>query len=706
MPVRFILGMHNHQPVGNFDSVFAQAAADAYQPFLDLIAQFPKLPFVLHTSGSLLEWLEVHRKSYVRDLQALVRRGQCEILGGGWYEPILTMLPRRDRVGQLRRYAEHLHGLFGVKPRGAWLAERVWEPSLASDLAEAGVEYTLLDDHQFRQAGLGPDELHQPFLTEDEGRLVKVFPISEPMRYLVPWKSAAEAVQHLVWLHGTHPDAVAVCADDGEKFGAWPGTHEHCFTKNWLKEFFERLIDEAAAGTIRLQTLAQTADEAQRPPLIYLPDGSYREMTEWALPARRQVERQRALQKLEALPAEDANAVRGFLRAGLWSNFRAKYPEVREMYARMLEVSGRVEAARQAGHAKAGEAAQELYRAQCNCAYWHGAFGGLYLPHLRHAVYRHLLAAENLLLPEAVRAGRRLETEIGDFNLDGENEVRLGNARLVAHFDPGQGGTLFGLDLRPQRCNLQASLARRFEPYHETILEAAKGKAAKAQVSLVEETARFKQAGLELLLTYDPWPRHSLLDRFWDGDADLARVRAGHAEERGDFLGQPFAQELSADGSEARLTMKRIGAVLGQRVTLTKAVTLRAAGDSLEVAYRLEDLPKTRLRFGVEFMVAGMAASQPDRFFSLPSRPNAGPLETVLDETNATQIALTDQWLKLRTTLSWDRPGGLWAWPQQTVSQSEGGFEAVHQGNLLVPHWRLDGAPTWEIRFVWRFETL
>ena len=70
-------------------------------------------------------------------------------------------------------------------------------------------------------------------------------------------------------------------------------------------------------------------------------------------------------------------------------------------------------------------------------------------------------------------------------------------------------------------------------------------------------------------------------------------------------------------------------------------------------------------------------------------------------------MGLVDEWLKLRATLSWDRPAGLWAWPQQTVSQSEGGFEAVHQGNILLPHWRLqpDSSGVWETRFDWHFET-
>src|SRR5260221_10924542 len=132
MPLRFVFGLHDHQPVGNFDSVFEQAYRDAYLPFLELMEQYPEIPFTLHHSGCLLEWLVAHRAEYVARLRALVERKQVEILGGGFYEPIMTMLPRRDRVGQIRTYTAYQEQLFPCKIRGMWLAERVWEPDLVS----------------------------------------------------------------------------------------------------------------------------------------------------------------------------------------------------------------------------------------------------------------------------------------------------------------------------------------------------------------------------------------------------------------------------------------------------------------------------------------------------------------------------------------------------------------------------------------------
>ena len=96
--VRLVLTFHNHQPVGNFDGVFEQAYRDSYLPFLDVMQDYPEIPFGLHTSGSLLEWLERHRPEYIERLRRMVGASQVEIIGGAFYEPILANIPRRDRI--------------------------------------------------------------------------------------------------------------------------------------------------------------------------------------------------------------------------------------------------------------------------------------------------------------------------------------------------------------------------------------------------------------------------------------------------------------------------------------------------------------------------------------------------------------------------------------------------------------------------------
>lgn len=124
--LRLALVIHNHQPIGNFDGVFEQAYQDSYKPFLDLLAEFPSLAITLHNSGSLLEWLVEHRPEYLDQIRELADRGQIEIIGGPFYEPILASIPQRDRIGQIQQYSRYLEKLFGQPVRGMWVPERVW----------------------------------------------------------------------------------------------------------------------------------------------------------------------------------------------------------------------------------------------------------------------------------------------------------------------------------------------------------------------------------------------------------------------------------------------------------------------------------------------------------------------------------------------------------------------------------------------------
>ena len=155
--VRLVLAFHNHQPIGNFDGVFEQAYQESYLPFLNVLTEFPDIPFALHISGSLLEWIEGAHPEYIDRVRAMVSRGQIEIMGGAYYEPILSNIPRRDRIGQITMYSEHLESLFHTVIRGMWVPERVWEQSFAGDISAAGIRYTILDDHHFKSGGLRDD---------------------------------------------------------------------------------------------------------------------------------------------------------------------------------------------------------------------------------------------------------------------------------------------------------------------------------------------------------------------------------------------------------------------------------------------------------------------------------------------------------------------------------------------------------------------
>ncbi len=702
--VRLILTLHNHQPVGNFEGVFEAAFRDSYQPFLEVMEGYPELPFVLHTSGPLMEWLVEQRPEYVDRLRALVEAGRVEILGGPFQEPILTMIPHRDRVGQIRAYSAFLESLFGRSVRGMWMPERVWEQHLTSALAEAGIEYTVLDDFHFQRAGVRESELFGYHLTEDDGRLLKVFPNSERMRYLVPWREPHESFEYLRRLAEERPGAVVVCADDGEKFGAWPNTHEHVFARGWLRRFCDMLA--ANRDWVETTTFARAVDETLPVGKVYLPDSSYREMTEWVLPSDQFQTYQRAVKQADGRP--ESAALLPFARAGgFWRNFKAKYAESGEMYARMLAVSNRLAAIESRGVAdkdSLARARRELYRGQCNCPYWHGAFGGLYLPHLRNAIYRHLIAADEALDEAEGKVGPRVDLEVGDFNLDARQEARLENDHLVAFVRPALGGHVYELDVRRARTNLLATLDRRPEPYHGTIAAAARGEASDDHRPAVTEEVVFKQEGLDRLLVYDRQPRKALVDHFYPLDASPDDLACCRDLERGDFATGTYLSKVQRESGRVVLKMERAGRADGHAIRIRKTIVLASADPALEVGYVLDGLtPGVPLHFCVEFNVASMAGHVPDRYFADADGRRLGMLDSTHDLGETPGLSLTDEWLDLTASLGWSRPAKVWTFPVQTVSQSEGGFEAVFQSAVVMPHWVVTGDESgrWEVAIRW-----
>ncbi len=702
--LRLILALHNHQPVGNFDGVCQQALEESYWPFLNTIANFPHLRWALHTSGSLAEWLDKHDGGYLDRLAELVAADRLEVIGGAFYEPILTMLPSRDRVGQIRGYSQWLERRLGARVRGMWMPERVWEQSLARDLAQANIGYTILDDFHFQGAGLTEEQLDGYYLTEDDGRLLGVFPGSERLRYTIPFGSPEATIDHLRAIAERRPNAVVVFADDGEKFGTWPDTHRHVYTDGWLVRFFEALT----ANRDWLETTTPSDALEQVPPLgkVYLPDASYREMTEWALPAKQ-------LEEYVALTHACADwpqwsQLKRYVRGGFWRNFKVKYPEADEMYTRMLQVSQRLEAAEAAGQSSelVERARTELYRGQCNCSYWHGAFGGIYLPHLRNAVYRSLIAADNLLDQAQGRHEPWVEVVSGDFNLDGRPEVQLANDRMAAWLSPAQGGQLYELDVRSICHNLLATLARRPEAYHRKVLAGAAG--SEKSVSSIHDRVVFKQAGLDQRLQYDQHLRKSLQDHFFDHDVAAEAVAMGQAMERGDFLGGVYETRLRRGASRCQAVLTRDGNAWGCPLRITKSVTMEAGSSALEVHYELEGLPAGRpLHFAMEWNFAGLPAGADDRYFYDIERRRLGTLGTRLDLTNADGIGLADQWLGIGVGLRFSRPTGVWTFPIETVSTSEGGFELVHQSVAVLPHWIVtgDAAGRWQVALTLSLDT-
>jgi alpha-amylase/alpha-mannosidase (GH57 family) len=519
-PLRFVFGVHQHQPVGNFGYVFEEHTRDVYLPLLKALAEREFFPIVMHLSGPLLEWLESSHSKYLDMVGELAAAGKIEMLLSGYYEPLLAALPRDDRVEQIVWMREAIASRFGVTASGLWLTERVWEPELAADLADAGVRYVLVDDRHFLVTGFQREQLHVPWRTESDGKRVDVLAIDERLRYLIPFRPPSEIATYVRDLRAAG-HGLAVFADDGEKFGGWPGTREWVYDKGWLRDFLNTMESLVASGEITLSTCTDALDAVPSGGLAYLPTASYREMEGWSLPPT-------AALRLAELETElGADRIAGedgaFIRGGHWRNFLAKYPESNRAHKKMMALSA---LCRRRGDPE--DVRRAIGRAQCNDASWHGVFGGLYLPHLREAVWVNLAHAEREL-----RSNEKLTAQVLDFDADGSDEVWVHSAHFSAVVAPARGGAVVEYTIFEDGVNYADVLTRRREAYHDEALAQA---ARKATADKPDNQGMASIHDLEHAMTLIERPAIDLDDRAFFVDRILSADLTPDQHARADYM--------------------------------------------------------------------------------------------------------------------------------------------------------------------------
>ncbi|MFC1632184.1 alpha-amylase/4-alpha-glucanotransferase domain-containing protein [Candidatus Omnitrophota bacterium] len=632
-----LFGVHNHQPVGNLPAVFRKATEDCYRPFLETINKFPQLKSTLHFSGALIDWLLKNDPELLQIVKQMVKQGRLEILSGGYFEPVLPVIPERDRIGQIEMLNNFIRDYFEYEPQGLWLGERVWAPELISSLTKVGLKYILLDDFHLLKAGLSHKDLSGYYTIQNSTPPLSCFTVNKELRYLIPFSRPKQVIKYLKDRAKNTQNPALTIVDDGEKFGLWPGTQRWVYRKKWLEQFFQLLVDNQSWLSTR--TISEYLHSEKPQGSIQVPAGGYQEIMQWS--------------------------------GGAFENFFSKYPEANRLHKRMLDVSARL--ARSADQDLT--ARRYLYMAQCNCPYWHGVFGGIYLAHLRHAVYANLIRAEAALED---RQAVQLSSEIIDLDQGTQPELMIKNGILNLFISAERGGAITELDYRPQAVNLCDGFSRRPEAYHQRVGSSNKLRLKRkfSQAMNIRDLFRSKEQGLDKFLSYDRYLRTSLLDHFLPSQLGCSNFKNLDYPELGDFINGKYALTQKTSTDQLKLFLQRTGQVnyRGQdlAVKITKELALAQESADVAIRYKLENLTEIPLEmiFGVEFNLA----------LGTPNKEE-------IDRAASQKLSFADPVNKLRVSLIFDRQTNIWAFPIETISCSESGFERNYQQTAILAHW-------------------
>jgi len=700
--------IHNHQPVGNFPWVFQQVYEESYLPLIAALERHPIVRLSLHYTGSLLDWLEQAHPEFLTRIAALVERGQVEIVSGGYYEPILPSIPDADKIAQILRLSAYVERTFGVKPGGMWLAERVWEPGLPRLLREAGITWTILDDIHFKNVGLDESDLYGYYATEDQSSVLKVYATSQLLRYTIPWRPVRETIENLRALATADGGRIAVMGDDGEKFGSWPETGPYCWGMDgcpgWVDEFFSALSENQS--WLHMTLLSEYARDHPALGRVYLPTSAYIEMTEWALPPKKSY---LFGQLLHQLADEKRADILQFMRGGFWRSFLVRYHEVNNQHKKMLRVHDRVYGV----GATEEHGAVDLWKAQANDTYWHGLFGGIYMGHVRSAIYHHLIKAENAADRARFGSAHWQGYEFTDFDRDSRDELLIESDQQNLYLDPQRGGALFEWDMRRSQHNLLCVMTRHEESYHETLRQYERARRKREQATTATDTiaradaepasphtaVRVKEANLDQYLVVDRYRRCSLIDHFLPLGVPLSLCARGEYEEQGNFVEQPYDAQVTQDAAGITVTLsrkgqvRRAGALASLPVQVVKTLFLPLGEEKLIIRYTLHNQGQTRLqtRFVCEWNLHLLGGGHNDQAYYRVAGQELldSHFDSTGEVTDVQQFHVGNAWLQQDMAFALSKPAALYRYSIETVTGSEGGFERNHQGSCFLLNWGL-----------------
>jgi len=626
--VSFAMGVHLHQPVGNFENILERAYSKCYNPFLEVLRDHPRIKCTFHFSGNLLDFFEALHPDYLDRVAEMVDLGQAEVMGGGYYEPIFQAIPHRDRLGQINMLSDYIEKKFGARPKGIWTPERVWSPDLVKDFVNCGIKYTILDDAHLARAGVGKDDMAGYFMTGDAKENIAIFPTTKILRYSIPFRMPRENMRYFKRASKNKNSPLFTYGDDAEKFGEWPWTHDWVYKKGWLDKFFHAI--EKNRRWLKTVRFSEYLENHEPLGTVDVPACAYEEMMEWS--------------------------------GGGWLNFLSKYPESNQMHKRMLYVSDRI-----ADKEILKDAQRELYKGQTNCPYWHGVFGGVYLYHLRGAIYEHLIKADKIV--------DNLEPESGtvrafDFYRRGENAVIAESKDFFMCIDPASGGIIRELDYKPGNLNIINTLARRKEDYHKKIIERITN--TRTGPLAIQDAIKTMDKDIKRGIFYDRYPRACLVDHFIDKRLKKSDFEDCNYVDVGGFAGSRY----SVDAQKDRVILSREGMVDGRSVYLRKEARI-TSGDSIEIAYYIKNKSQFDLNtlFGTEFNIFMPLADYNRYEYEIRQG-----LFSIKDSSGG---------LGLEFRFS-ENPTKVWHFPVMAVSQSERSYGLSYQAYCVFPIWQLN----------------
>ncbi|GHV87651.1 glycosyl hydrolase [Spirochaetia bacterium] len=424
-PLNLIIGSHNHVPRGAGDDEFEHIYTGKLKPFIVALNTYPKIQAVLHYSGVLLHWIEKAHPECFMLLGDLVSRKQVELLGGGFHEPMMPLISQPDKIGQIEMLTTYIRKQFGKRPQGCWLPALAWDQTMIGALNTCGMGYTFLREEQFIQAGLSGEDRYAPCITEEQGKLITVFPLAsailEDFKRDSPFGALEKQSQELP-------------AGSERTISIFP---DRLFSSGGDAPAAEGAINQFFEDLSRCEAFASFTTPSK------------------ILKTRRFLKKAYFRASAEDEAGGDGSPA---ICEGQPRRFLITYPEANGIYSKMMFTHLLINQLR-GDKSRKRTAQEELWKAQGRDAFCRTESGGIYRHTIRNAAYRALLEAEKTTRKKGVFIPSLMTL---DFDLDGEDEYLFQDDHINCYVT-GRGASVFEFDFLPRTWNYLDTLAPRGE---------------------------------------------------------------------------------------------------------------------------------------------------------------------------------------------------------------------------------------------------
>lgn len=179
-PLKFAILLYVKAPF-SLEKVALEPLFSQIAKRVNALLKVGKMRFSLFVPGCVAESWNRRNIADVVEMREAIHDGRLEILGGGFYDPMLPLFPTELQKLQLGKLSKILEKVFRTEPVGYFNSSMAWEIAMTEVLAKQGFRYTLVSERSLQETLGLATRVTGWFTTEDRDSVMQLLPVARDL---------------------------------------------------------------------------------------------------------------------------------------------------------------------------------------------------------------------------------------------------------------------------------------------------------------------------------------------------------------------------------------------------------------------------------------------------------------------------------------------------------------------------------------------